>query len=148
MNLEPLNNLKLFSLAIILLCSFEAFSQDEWIVPEKHAYTINPTIESNFSMLGKDLYTKYCQSCHGVEGRGDGQRLEKYTDVVDICDFSIDKFQSQPDGIIFYKIKFGRSIMPRHSKKLPDDIDRWLLVNYIRTLTEYDTITKYSKVIN
>ena len=77
--------------------------------------------------------TKYCQSCHGVEGLGDGERLEKLE--VDVCDFSIAKFQSQPDGVIFYKITFGRTNMPRHSKKLPNDIDRWLLVNYIRTLS-------------
>ena len=141
-----MRSLKLFSIAFFLFFSFQSFAQNEWIIPEKHVYTINPTIESNFLMLGKDLYTKYCQSCHGEEGHGDGQTLEKLES--DVCDFSIDKFQSQPDGVIFYKITFGRTNMPRHSNKLPDDIDRWLLVNYIRTLTEYDTITKYSKVIN
>ena len=141
-----MKNLKLFSIAFFLFFSFQSFAQNEWIVPENHVYTINPTIESNFLMLGKDLYTKYCQSCHGAEGHGDGQKLEKLEGGV--CDFSIAKFQSQPDGVIFYKIKFGRTNMPRHSKKLPDEIDRWLLVKYIRTLTEYDTITKYSKIIN
>jgi len=138
-----MKKLKLFSTAFFLFFSFQSFAQNEWIVPEKHVYTINPTMEANFLMLGKDLYTKYCASCHGAEGYGDGLRSEKVDG--DICDFSIAKFQTQPDGVIFYKITFGRNKMPRHSLKLPDDIDRWLLVNYIRTLTENDTITKYPK---
>ncbi len=137
---------KLISIALFLFFGFQSFTQNEWIVPEKHVYTVNPTLETDFLMLGEELYIKYCQSCHGEEGHGDGKTLEKFD--VDVCDFSIAKFQSQPDGVIFYKIKFGRSSMPNHSKKLPDDVDRWLLVNYIRTLTECDTITRYSKSIH
>jgi len=133
-------------LLLFFFFSFQLFAQNEWIVPEKNVYTVNPTLESDFFMLGKDLYTHYCKSCHGKEGFGDGERLEKLGS--DVCDFSIAKFQSQPDGVIFYKITFGRNSMPEHSKKLPNDIDRWLLVNYIRTLTENEEITRYSQVIN
>ena len=141
-----MKKLKLFSLVFFLFFSFQSFAQNEWIVPEKYVYSINPTLESDFLMLGKGLYTKYCQSCHGKEGYGDGERSIKLES--EVCDFSIAKFQSQPDGVIYYKIKFGLNNMPRHSNNLSGDIDRWLLVNYIRTLKEYDTITKYSKVIN
>ena len=129
-----MKNSILFSIAFFLFFSFQSFAQNEWIIPEKHVYTINPTIESNFLMLGKDLYTKYCKSCHGGEGYGDGKSAAKLNG--EVCDFSMDKFQTQPDKVIFYKITFGRSSMPDHSKKLPDDVDRWLLVNYIRTLSE------------
>ena len=135
-----------FILLLFFFFSFQLFAQNEWIVPEKNVYAINPTLESDFFMLGKDLYTNYCQSCHGEEGHGDGERLEKLGG--DVCDFSIGKFQSQRDGVIFYKITFGRNHMPEHVKKLPDDINRWLLVNYIRSLTENDATTKYSQVID
>lgn len=120
-------------LLVIVFIGFQSFAQNEWIIPEKFVYTINPTLEANFLELGKDLYTKYCQSCHGKEGHGDGQRVKKLGS--EICDFSIEEFQAQPDGVLFYKITFGRSHMPMHSKQLPNDIDRWLLVNYIRTLS-------------
>jgi mono/diheme cytochrome c family protein len=129
-----MKSLKLFGIAFFLFISFQSFAQNEWIIPEKHVYTVNPTMEADFLMLGKDLYTKYCKSCHGDEGYGDGNSAAKLGGGV--CDFSIDKFQTQPDGVIFYKITFGRTNMPNHSKQLPNDIDRWLLVNYIRTLSE------------
>ena len=141
-----MKKLKLLSIVIFIFFSFQSFAQNEWIVPEKFVYSVNPTLETKFLLLGKGLYTKYCQSCHGKEGYGDGRIAEKLRG--DVCDFSIDKFQSQPDGVIFYKITFGRNSMPEHSKKLPNDIDRWLLVNYIRNLTESEEITKYSQVIN
>ena len=127
---------KLLSIVFFIFFSFQSFAQNEWIVPEKFVYSVNPTLESNFLLLGKGLYTKYCQSCHGKEGYGDGQRAEKLRG--DVCDFSINEFQTQPDGIIFYKMTFGRNSMPMHVKQLPNDIDRWLLVNYIRTLSLTD----------
>ena len=130
--------LQLLSIALFLFFSFQSFAQNEWIIPEKYVYKINPTIESNFLLLGKELYTKYCKSCHGGEGYGDGKSAVKIDG--EVCDFSMDKFQTQPDGVIFYKITFGRSNMPNHSRKLPDDIDRWLLVNYIRTLSESEKL--------
>ena len=123
-----------FSIAFLLFFSFQSIAQNEWIIPEKYVYTINPTIESDFYMLGKELYTTYCKSCHGDEGYGDGKSVKKLDH--EVCDFSMDKFQTQSDGVIFYKITFGRSDMPDHSKQLPNDVDRWLLVNYIRTLSE------------
>jgi len=131
-----MKKLKLLSIVFFIFFGFQSFAQDEWIVPEKYAYTLNPTFESNFLSLGKGLYTKYCQSCHGKEGYGDGKISKKLRG--DVCDFSIDQFQTQPDGVIFYKMTFGRNDMPMHLKQLPNDIDRWLLVNYIRTLSLAD----------
>lgn len=141
-----MKTLKLLIAGLFLFFGLLTFAQDEWIVPEKYAYSLNPTLESNFYTLGKDLYTQYCQSCHGEKGHGDGKTLDKLGG--EVCDFSIAKFQSQPDGVIFYKITFGRSSMPEHAKKLPNDIDRWLIVNYIRTLTDDEANLKYADVIN
>ena len=133
----------LFCIAFLLFFSFQSIAQKEWIIPEKYVYSINPTIESDFFMLGKDLYTKYCKSCHGDEGFGDGRSAKKLDGGV--CDFSMAKFQTQADGVIFYKITFGRSNMPDHSKQLPNDVDRWLHVNYIRTLSESEKLKIMNK---
>jgi hypothetical protein len=54
----------------------------------------------------------------------------------DLGDFSSSEFQKQTDGALFYKTTFGREDMPEYSKKLPMDEDRWLIVNYMRTLEE------------
>lgn len=129
-----MKKLIIISIASLTLFCLQSFAQDAWIIPEKYVYKVNPTLEADFLLLGKELYTTYCKSCHGKEGYGDGIKSSKMG--VEICDFSMAKFQTQPDGVIFYKITFGRSSMPNHSKNLPNDVDRWLLVNYIRTLSE------------
>ena len=54
----------------------------------------------------------------------------------DLGDFSSPEFQSQTDGELFYKTSFGFKDMPEYTKKMPDDEDRWLIVNYMRTLAE------------
>jgi mono/diheme cytochrome c family protein len=47
-------------------------------------------------------------------------------------DFSKAAFQSQSDGDLFYKTKFGRAEMPKYDGKLTDD-DIWNTVVYMRT---------------
>jgi len=54
----------------------------------------------------------------------------------DLGDFSSKKFQAQTDGALFYKTSFGRNDMPEYTKKVPSNEDRWLIVNYMRTLKE------------
>ena len=44
------------------------------------------------------------------------------------------EFQSQTDGELFYKTTEGRDEMPSFKKTIKDDEDRWLIVNYMRTL--------------
>lgn len=112
------------------------YQSKEWVVPESANKLKNPTDKSDKRELaeGKIIYSKYCESCHGKEGYGDGPKAKELKG--DIGDFSSEKFQSQTDGAIFYKIKTGRGDMDSFEKKLPDEEDRWLVINYIRTLKE------------
>ncbi len=119
------------------LYSFTQLDQSkDWVVPESAKKMKNPTDKTNKADLavGKTLYSKYCQSCHGKEGYGDGPKAEEIKG--DMGDFSSEKFQSQTDGALFYKIKTGRDDMASFEKKIPDEEDRWLIINYIRTLKE------------
>ena len=116
------------------LFSFSMILQDEWVVPDKYQNMKNPTDPSEDLAIGKTLYSKHCQSCHGKEGYGDGSKAKEVKG--DLGDFSSEDFQSQTDGAIFYKTSFGRNDMPEYTKKMPDDEDRWLIVNYVRTLAE------------
>jgi len=47
-------------------------------------------------------------------------------------DFSTDTFKAQSDGAIYYKSFIGRDEMPNFEKKITEEEDRWLLVNYMR----------------
>jgi mono/diheme cytochrome c family protein len=116
------------------LISFNAFDQDEWVVPDKYEKMTNPTDPSEDLDVGKDLYSKHCKSCHGKEGYGDGTKADEVEG--DLGDFSSAEFQSQSDGALFYKTWIGRNDMPNYEKKIPDEEDIWLIVNYLRTLAE------------
>jgi mono/diheme cytochrome c family protein len=94
----------------------------------------NPTDPSVDLDIGKSLYNKHCKSCHGKEGYGDGTKADEVEG--DLGDFSTAEFQAQTDGALFYKTSFGREDMPEYTKKMPDDEERWLIVNYMRTLEE------------
>ncbi|MFO7674182.1 MAG: c-type cytochrome [Lutibacter sp.] len=103
-----------------------------WVVPAKYQTMKNPTDPKTDLAIGKSLYGKHCKSCHGSEGYGDGTKAKEMKG--DLGDFSSKKFQSQTDGALFYKTTFGRDDMPAYNKKLPSDEDRWLIVNFMRTL--------------
>lgn len=80
----------------------------------------------------KGLWNKECKSCHGSLGKGDGVKAKK---IGKSCgDLSSTEFQSQlTDGGIYY-LSFVNKISEHHfEKKLPDDMDRWNIVHYIRT---------------
>ena len=122
------------ALLAVVLHSFSTPPQDEWVVPDKYVSMKNPTDPKTDANIGKALYAKHCQSCHGKEGYGDGPKANGLKG--DLGDFSSAEFQAQTDGALFYKTSFGRGDMPEYTKKMPDDEDRWLVVNYMRTLKE------------
>lgn len=132
--MRQLKLLPLLGILVFALYSFTTLIQEEWKVPEKYVNMENPTDPNEDLAMGKSLYNKHCKSCHGAEGYGDGPKADDMNG--DLGDFSSEEFQAQTDGAIFYKTSFGRDDMPEYTKKMPDDEDRWLIVNYIRTLAE------------
>jgi len=116
------------------LYSFTTVVQEEWKVPAKYETMKNPIPAKTDAAIGKALYSKHCKSCHGAEGYGDGTKAADMKG--DLGDFSSAEFQKQSDGALFYKTTFGRDDMPEFTKKLASDEDRWLVVNYMRTLKE------------
>lgn len=128
---------KIFTILAVLSIAFYSFTyivQEKWEVPEKYETMENPIAADTDAAIGKSLYSKHCKSCHGKEGYGDGPKADEQDG--DLGDFSMEEFQSQSDGALFYKTTFGRDDMPEYTKKMPEDEDRWLIVNYMRTLAE------------
>lgn len=83
---------------------------------------------------GKAVFTKYCRTCHGEEGKGDGPGAPK---DVHPANLASGKFlHGGSDGEIFTTIKMG--VPPKFDMDSWDgrikDPDIWNLVNYIRTL--------------
>lgn len=117
------------------LSSFvSVYQNSDWTVPDEAKNMKNPTDPDEDLDNGKSLYSKHCQSCHGKEGYGDGTKSAELE--TDPGDFSSEEFQAQTDGSLFYKTTEGRDDMPSFAKKIADDEDRWLVVNYMRTMAE------------
>ena len=134
MKLRALPLVPLFTIVVAVFLSSNTM-QDPWKVPSNYEKMDNPTDSDKESInVGKSLYNQHCRSCHGKEGLGDGPKSAELE--TPSGDFSMEDFQSQSDGALFYKTTIGRDDMPSFEKKIPSDEDRWLIVNYLRTFAE------------
>jgi len=117
----------------ILLMAMGFTNVDEWIVPAKYKTMKNPYAGSSDD-YGSELYETHCASCHGDEGYGDGKKAE--TLETSMRELGSEEVQSQTDGELYYKSIIGRDEMSNFEKKISSTEDRWLLINYLRTLAE------------
>ena len=108
-------------------------TNDPWVVPDVAKNKKNPVApDAQTIATGKALYSIHCKSCHGTKGLGDGPKAAQLK--TEAGDFSKAVFQTQTDGSLFYKTSEGRDDMPGFKKKIPDEDDRWSVVNFMRTL--------------
>ena len=127
-------------MVVVLGAAFLAFisPQDKkvggpWEIPAKYK-TMKNTYADDASLLkvGKMMYSKHCKSCHGSRGHGDGSKAASME--TEMRSFASAEFQAQSDGVIYYQSFIGRDEMPNFEKKMPDDEDRWALINFLRTI--------------
>lgn len=105
---------------------------EPWEIPSKYEKMENPYADdASLERVGKMLWSKHCKSCHGNVGMGDGPKAKQLE--THPGDFSTKEFQSQADGAIYYKSFIGRGEMPNFESKIPEEEDRWALVNFMRT---------------
>jgi mono/diheme cytochrome c family protein len=126
--------LPLMVVGVTLLSSsaLKVQQKGEWIAP-KSADTIKNPLKGKAETiaLGKKTYTMYCVACHGDKGKGDGIAATGLNPRP--ANHTTEKFQSQSDGAIFWKLTTGRPPMAAYEKILTVQ-QRWQLVNYMRTL--------------
>jgi len=99
----------------------------KWQAPPRAAARRNPLVGRNDVVAGgRRLYVRECLACHGGDGSGLGHAANLRATVV----------QRQSDGVLFWKLTTGnlRRGMPSFSQR--PEIQRWQLVNYLRTLSE------------
>lgn len=131
-----LKQLLTFAVVAVFILTFAAFStpQDKWDVPDKYKTMKNEYAGEDEDDIGKDLYSKHCKSCHGKEGYGDGTKAAELE--TEMRDITVEDVQGQNDGELYYKSFIGRDEMPNFEKKIRDDEDRWMVINYLRSLAE------------
>ena len=108
--------------------------QDKWVVPDEYKNMENEYAGDDEDGIGEELYMQHCKSCHGKEGFGDGTKAKELE--TEMRDLTSEEVQSQKDGELFYKSFIGRDEMPNFEKKISDDEDRWMVINYLRSLEE------------
>lgn len=104
-----------------------------WEIPAKYKKMENPYAgDESLNKVGKMLWSKHCKSCHGNVGLGDGPKAKQLETFPG--DLSTEEFQSQSDGVLYYKSYIGRDEMPNFEKKITDEEDQWAVINFMRTM--------------
>ena len=132
---------QLFKTLAIVACSFALLSMaivksnqnEPWEVPEEYKNMKNPYAGSkDADKIGYTLYSQYCATCHGEKGEGDG--INALLLETPVAKFTEQYIQSQSDGSFYYKIYTGRNEMPSFEYIIPVEEDRWMVVNYVKSL--------------
>jgi mono/diheme cytochrome c family protein len=85
------------------------------------------------TLEGQRIYVKYCVTCHGAKGKGDGIAAPGLPKPP--ADHTSAFVQNQKDGAIYWVITNGNKPMPGYGKTLTIE-QRWQVVNFIRTLAK------------
>ncbi|MFB6257145.1 MAG: cytochrome c [Flavobacteriales bacterium] len=80
---------------------------------------------------GKQIFTTYCDHCHGKKGKGDGTVVENGGHAPPPS--FTGPLKDLPDGKAFHTITYGKGLMGSHASQL-DKKERWLVVHYINEL--------------
>lgn len=79
---------------------------------------------------GQILYSRFCQPCHGEQGKGDGPVAKMYKGVPI---YSSDAIKNVSGGHIFHVITHGKGRMWSHASQVSAP-ERWKIVHYVHTL--------------
>ncbi len=125
---------KVLAITVLVIAFQSSFAQSKvkWTAPSSASSVKNP-LAGNTSILkdAKVLYQSTCAPCHGEKGKGNGPAAASLNPKP--ADHSSAAVQGQTDGELFWKMSEGRNPMPAYKAILKDE-QRWMLVNYLRTL--------------
>ena len=124
---------KLFlSAAALLILPFTVSALEPWVAPASAKNRANPYGNNAGAIAaGKKLYLTNCLICHGPTGKGDGPGAAALNPKP--ANYSDPKVAHETDGELFWKISEGRGLMVSWKATL-SEVQRWQLVNYIRSI--------------
>ena len=131
-----MKKMKFFCLTLFVFCLLmQAHAQGKKFPAPSSADTIANPLKGNTAATsqGQVIYVKFCVTCHGAKGKGDGIAAPGLPKPP--ADHTSAFVQNQKDGAIYWVITKGNSPMPGYSAILTPE-QRWDVVNYIRTLAK------------
>jgi mono/diheme cytochrome c family protein len=80
---------------------------------------------------GKEMFTIYCQNCHGIEGKGDGHLFTSGKFPMQPASLISERMLIAPIGEVFHVITAGFNTMGAHGPQIRPD-DRWMIALYVK----------------
>jgi mono/diheme cytochrome c family protein len=111
------------------------YSLSGWRAPAKAKKMQNPIPPTSEAIgAGMMIYMQHCQSCHGENGDGKGEKAGDL--MIAPADFrDAHKMSLSTDGEFFWQITEGHRPMPAFKDKLTPE-ERWQVIDYIRTFAQ------------
>lgn len=108
--------------------------------PEEFVSLTNPEAGHEDAIAaGEELFTTHCVTCHGPEGKGDGEGAANLDPKpANLADSAM--MGDMSDGYLFWRVSKGgafepfNSAMPAWEQTFTDE-QRWQLISYVRTLS-------------
>jgi mono/diheme cytochrome c family protein len=125
-------------LVLVLVCAFidiigvpKIIIAHSWKAPNEAAERHNPVPKDQDSIeRGNALYQKFCVTCHGKSGQGDGPLANNLKPKPANL---VNRAARHSDGDFAWKITNGRGAMPAFKNQLTEN-EIWDLTNFIKGL--------------
>jgi mono/diheme cytochrome c family protein len=103
------------------------------VIPDEEKNRKNPIPANEESLeIGRKLYASQCALCHGEKGDGKGELAADMK--LTVPDFTTTEWKKKrTDGELYYIMSTGHGRMPGQGDRLRE-VQRWHLVNFLRTL--------------
>lgn len=92
--------------------------------------TIPYDVDNAFMQYGRENYSIFCASCHGISGDGNG--VTKPYGIL-AASYHDDRLRGEPDGYIYDVIANGKGLMYGLKDRLTNE-QSWSIVLYLRAL--------------
>ncbi len=80
---------------------------------------------------GKEMFTIFCQNCHGVAGKGDGHLFTSGKFPMQPASLISERMLAAPIGEVYHVITMGWNTMGAHGPQIRPD-DRWKIALYVK----------------
>ena len=84
---------------------------------------------------GKEMFTIYCQNCHGVAGKGDGHLYTSGKYTMQPASLVSERMLAAPIGEVYHVITMGWNTMGAHGPQIRPN-DRWLIALYVKNILQ------------
>ncbi|MBK7212673.1 MAG: cytochrome c [Bacteroidales bacterium] len=91
-----------------------------------------PTEPTAANLLkGKELFTRFCNGCHGADGSGKGHLFTSGKFAIQPASLINERMTLAPIGEVYHVITMGFNTMGAHGPQIRPD-DRWLISLYVK----------------